>query len=84
MEFQKDTRVNYDPHHVISLRKQANKNKPFDHEFIEGLNETTNLLQFMETPRSDENTSTLPVIVSPVTEGPNVLIKRSLSEIECI
>ena len=25
MEFQKEPRVNYDPHHVISLRKQANK-----------------------------------------------------------
>ena len=26
MEFQKEPKVNYDPHHVISLRKQANKN----------------------------------------------------------
>ena len=67
MEFQKEPRVNYDPHHIISLRKQENKNKPFDHQFIEGLNETANLLQFMETPRSDEDASTLPVVVSQVT-----------------
>ena len=31
MEFKKEPRINYDPHHVISLRKQANKKKPFDH-----------------------------------------------------
>ena len=31
MEFKKEPKINYDPHHVISLRKQANKNKPFDH-----------------------------------------------------
>ena len=32
VDFQKEPNVNYDPHHVISLRKQANKNKPFEHE----------------------------------------------------
>ena len=37
MEFKKEPKINYDPHHVISLRKQANKNKPFDHQSIEGL-----------------------------------------------
>ena len=36
----------------------------------------------METPGSDGDESTLPVTVSQVIEGPNVLIKRSLSEIE--
>ena len=82
MEFQKEPRENYDPHHIISLTKQTNKNKPFDHQFIEGLNKTTNLLQFMETPRSDEDASTLLVVVSQVTESPNILIKRSLSEVE--
>ena len=82
MEFQKEQRVNYDPHHIISLRKQENKNNPFDHQVIEGLSETANLLHFMEVPRSDENTSTIPIAVSQVTEGPNILVKRSLSEVE--
>ena len=82
MEFQKEPRVNYDPHHIISLRKKENKNKPFDHQVIEGLSETANLSHFMEIPRSDESASVIPVTVSQVTEGPNVLIKRSLSEIE--
>ena len=82
MEFQKEPKVNYDPHHVISLRKQANKNKPFDHQSIEGLAETANLLKFMEIPRSDEDTRTVPVVVSQMTENPNILTKRSLSEVE--
>ena len=82
MEFQKDPKANYDPHHIISLKKQANKNKPFEHHFIEGLNETANLLQFMEIQGSGGNASALPATVSQVSEGPNVLIKRSLSEIE--
>ena len=63
MEFQKEKGVNYDPHHIISLRKQANKNKPFDHQVIEGLNETANLFHFMEIPGSNENTSSRPVSV---------------------
>ena len=36
----------------------------------------------METPRSDEDASTLLVAVSQVTESPNIVIKRSLSEVE--
>ena len=36
----------------------------------------------MEIQGSGGNASTLPVTVSQVSEGPNVLIKRSLSEIE--
>jgi len=50
MDFQKESKVNYDPHHVISLRKQANKNNPFEHQSVENLAETANLLQFKEDP----------------------------------
>ena len=31
MDFQREQRINYDPYHIIYLRKQANKIKPFDH-----------------------------------------------------
>ena len=31
MGFQTSTTINYDPHHIISIRKQVNKNKPFEH-----------------------------------------------------
>ena len=44
MDFQKESKVNYDPYHVISLRKQANKNKPFEHQSVENLVEIANLL----------------------------------------
>ena len=82
MEFKKDPRINYDPHHVISLRKQANKNKQFDYQYIEGLAEAANLLHFRETPRSDGDTSTVPVVVSQITKNTSIVIKRSLSEVE--
>ena len=73
MDFQKESKVNYDPHHVISLRKQANKNKPFEHQSVENLAETANLLQFKEDPH-----------IAPITvsENTNILVKRSLSETE--
>ena len=32
MGFQITTTVNDDPHHIISIRKQVNKNKPFEHQ----------------------------------------------------
>ena len=34
--------INYDPHHVISVRREVNKNKPFEHQEIEGLAESAN------------------------------------------
>ena len=43
MDFQKEKKVNYDPHHIISHRKQLNKNKPFDHQIVEGLDKMANL-----------------------------------------
>ena len=39
MDFQNEQRINYDPHHIISERNQSNKNKPFDHQVVEGLEE---------------------------------------------
>ena len=36
----------------------------------------------MKTPSSYEDASTLPVAVSQVTESPNIVIKRILSEVE--
>ena len=48
MDFQKEQRVNYDPHHIISQRKQLNKNKPFDHRTVEGLDKIANLANFEE------------------------------------
>ena len=82
MDFQKEQRVNYDPYHIISLRKQVNKNKPFDHQVVEGLKELANLSHFVENPGSNESTRSGSITVSQVPESSNVLIKRSFSEIE--
>ena len=42
MRFSVEAAINYYPHHVISNRRQANKNKPFEHSEEEGLFEATN------------------------------------------
>ena len=42
MGFQRVSPTNYDPHHIISIRKQVNKNKPFEHQEVEGLDEKEN------------------------------------------
>ena len=42
MGFQTSTAINYDPHHVISIRRQVNKNNPFEHQEVEGLIESAN------------------------------------------
>ena len=34
--------INYDPHQIISKRRQANKNNPFEHIEIVGLREEAN------------------------------------------
>ena len=48
------------------------------------MNETTNLFYFVEIPGSDENTSSRSVAVSQMPDSSNILIKRSLSEIESV
>ena len=82
MDFQKEQKVNYDPYHIISQRKQANKNKPFDHQVVEGLEEITNLSCFVESLGSNECKRSGLIIVVQALTNPSVLIKRSLFEIE--
>ena len=41
--FPTEVAINYDPHHIISNRRKANKNKPFEHHEVEGLPEAANL-----------------------------------------
>ena len=82
MDFKKEQKVNYDPYHIISLRKQENKNKQFDHQVVEGLKEVANLFHFVEIPECDENTSSGSVAVSQMPDSSNILIKRIFSKIE--
>ena len=46
MDFQKFETLNYDPHKVISQRRQQNKNKSFEHQVVEGMDKIANLLIF--------------------------------------
>ena len=55
MDFQKEQKVNYDPHHIISQRKQLNKNKPFYHQTVEGLDKIANLVIFEEDLKADQD-----------------------------
>ena len=64
MGFPTTTSINYDPHHIISIRKQVNKNKPFEHQEVEGLDESENwsdypLLTQHEEDMQQGSTSTL-------------------------
>ena len=53
MGFQTNTAINYDPRHIISIRKQVNKNMPFEHQEVEGLVEKENWLDY-HSPMKNE------------------------------
>ena len=55
MGFSVETVVNYDPHHVISNRRQANKNKPFEHFEVGGLSEVANWMGYPKDINNGEN-----------------------------
>ena len=82
MDFQKEQKVNYDPYHIIYQKKQENKNKPFDHQVVDGLREIANLSHFMENPGSNEGKRSGLITTYQVPKNSNVLIKRIFSEVE--
>ena len=55
MKFQNDASINYDPHHIISIKRQVNKNNPFEQHEIAGLVESANWIDYPhETQRDDD------------------------------
>ena len=52
MGFLVESSINYDPHHIISNRIQANKNKPFEHSEVARLYEAAN---WMDYPKDINN-----------------------------
>ena len=42
MGFSLGASINYDPHQVISKRREENKNKPFEHTEVVGIREAAN------------------------------------------
>ena len=55
MGFLVEVVVNYDAHHVISNRRQANKNKPFEHSEVEGLSKAANWMDYPKDINNGEN-----------------------------
>ena len=67
MNFMKATKVNYDPHHIISQRRQQNKNKPFEHQEVHGLANRDNLMYY----QSDVNN------LGSLQENPFAIVKKT-------
>ena len=51
MEFHKMKRLNYDPRQIILQRRQQNKNKAFEHQSVEGMDE---IIFFLGLPWEDK------------------------------
>ena len=52
MNFMKASKINNDPRHIISHRRQRNNNKAFDNREIEGLDERANLMEYQSSAES--------------------------------
>ena len=50
MGFYLGTAINYDPHQVISKRRQENNNNPFEHTEVVGLREAANWEDYPKKP----------------------------------
>ena len=55
MKFQIELVVNYDPHHIISITIQVNKNKPFQHNEIASMAKSANWLDYPHETQGDED-----------------------------
>ena len=78
--------VNYDPQYVISTRIQVNKNKPFEHQEVEGLVERKIWLDYtapMErveaSPKNPLESMKATKVVTPIIASSEVTCKRNFS-----
>ena len=55
MGFQTEVSIIYDPHHIISIRRQANKKNPFEHFEVADLFETAKWLDYPHETHGDVN-----------------------------
>ena len=53
---QNDTTINYDARHIISIIGKVNKNKPFEHLEIVGMDESVNWIDYPHGTQRDEDT----------------------------
>ena len=54
MIFSVESAINYDPPHVISNRRQVNKNKPFEHYEVAGLSEVSKWLDYHKDMKNEK------------------------------
>ena len=83
MGFQTTTAISYDPHDIISIRRQVNKNKPFEHQEFEDLIESENWLDYPLSTQNeeymqqgstypmkyDDDTHPNPLVIVPAPQG---------------
>ena len=55
MVFSVESSINYDPHHIISDRRKANKNKQFEHFEVAGLSKVENWIDYPKDINNGEN-----------------------------
>ena len=72
--------MNYDPHHIISQRKQLSKNHPFDHQIVEGLDKIANLSNFEENIEADEDRRDRFAVATQASVNSSIMNKMTLSE----
>ena len=70
MGFLVEVVVNYDAHHVISNRRQANKNKPFEIFEVEGLSKETNWNHYPKDINNGENMQEYSLSYAPGRSSP--------------
>jgi hypothetical protein len=72
----------YDPHHITSRRKQMNKNAPYEHEPIEGLENFVNLEECVDVEAPVQKTQTQQSTPKVVVKVPkySTRSKRIVSE----
>ena len=46
--------INYDPHHIISIRRKVNKNNTFEHHGVACLLEAANWLDYPQEKQGDD------------------------------
>ena len=80
MDFQKEEKVNYDQHQIISQRRQLNKNNPFDHQNVEGFHKMENLSNFEENTKANENKRDKLAASVQTSVNSSVMNKRTISE----
>ena len=68
MDFKTTFAVNYDSHHVISIRRWVNKNKHFEHQEVQGLDEREYWLDFSALTENVEASLENPLALVKVTE----------------